>query len=96
MLSTIYLDAANDVVGVVREYPEHTTATLLEYQEVEPTATQRIEGGPTELFSLSDTKKDGYYYHRKTSGDGTQLTHYTKITDLDAVKQDLLYAELSV
>lgn len=85
MTATIYLDASGDVLGVAREMEGHTPVSLAAFQEVEPTATERVPGAPMHLTHKGRAVFEGWS-HRRTSGDGTQLAHYSKIRALDPLK----------
>ena len=74
-----YLDSSNDVVGL-----STVARTLEEAQAVNPDIATVIDGAPAEL-GIKDHPKC-VIYHRKTSGDGTDISHYTEFENLDDYK----------
>jgi len=77
-----FLAANGDVLGKAQ------TASLAFMQGRVPAITTEIASAPERLFRLGGAaldQPDGYY-HRKTSGDGSLLAHYTLRLDLDSYK----------
>lgn len=76
-----YVDAVGNVLSkstVVR--------TLAQAQAIMPDVTTIIAGAPAMLIPFLAASAQQPYYHRKTSGDGTDISHYTQIERLKPLK----------
>lgn len=84
MTQTAYLNSGGDVRALSSQ-----VRTLVEAQAVDATITEVIAGAPDELISVDHTRIRGKppYYHRKVSGDGTAIGHYSQIGKLKAYKR---------
>lgn len=83
-MASAYLNNNGDVLTVAR----NADPSIEEIQNKAPDVTTKISNAPNELKPLrvNDPHPDATEYHRKTSGDGTNINHYTAIPDLDAYK----------
>jgi len=77
-MPTAYLDASSDVVAM-----STVERSLAVAQSVNPAIVVVVSGAPSELCLKGASH---YTYHRKTSGDGTDILHYTAYEQLDGVK----------
>lgn len=75
-----YINAAGDVLGV-----GSTAVDLAVVQAELPTVTTRIDDAPSEVIAKGRIGK--IYYHQKSSGDGSDISHYIQIPHLDDYKQ---------
>ncbi len=79
-----FLNGTNEVVAV------STAARMLaQVQAVLPEAVVRVDGAPTGLKPRDSVTASNVMYHKKTSGDGTQLGDYTEVENLVSLKADL-------
>jgi hypothetical protein len=95
-----YLDASGNVLAAPREYDGVTYRTLAQFQaEVDDTATEVVVGAPGEVrpkqtgvLVRTDPNNlgDQYQHHQRTTGDGTEIGHYTLADDLDRYKSLLM------
>jgi len=76
-----YTDASNDVIA-------HSKAakTLAQAQAIKPEVTAVIADAPSELVVKGDQTAAKPYYHRHTSGNGTDIAHYIQIASLLPLK----------
>jgi hypothetical protein len=74
-----FLDVSGDVIAAAPNHP----ATLAEMQAKFPSITTKIDNAPDGL-QYKNWPKSGYY-HRKISGDGSLITHYSQIDSLPLV-----------
>lgn len=79
-----YLNASGDVVALSTR-----TRTLAEAQGVNPDITTIVANPPSGLVSTYAHRVRGVpsYYHRKTSGDGTDISHYSQIDLLNDLRK---------
>jgi hypothetical protein len=87
----VFLDASNRVVTIPTDNG-NIDLTWIQTNRPELNATQQIDNCPpdlhrfqTQIMSVCETDKD---YHEKTSGDGTDISHYTLQQDLRCPKLD--------
>lgn len=82
-MATAYLNATDDVLAITTR---PSPPSLIEYQNRIVEATQRILVAPDELVGKLSLGIGGVWtYHRKTSGDGTDISHYTLIEDVSGL-----------
>lgn len=70
-----YLNSASDVIGL-----SSTSRTLEQAQAQDANITSIISNAPTELIAVVYIRQNGIpaYFHRHTSGDGSDISHYTQ------------------
>lgn len=83
-----FLNSQNDVLAIAT-----VPRTLEEVQNKLPDAIEKIENAPIGLKPLRPLDPNAVEFHRKDSGDGTDISHYIVLADLDAYK-DLLYKKI--
>ena len=68
--------------------------TVAEVQGKAPSVTTRITGAPNTVQPKSDHNAATTSYHKKISGDGTDISHYETVTHLTAA-MNAKYAQMS-
>jgi len=83
-MTSAYLNDDGDVLAVAK----NADPSIEEIQNKAPDVTIKISNAPSGLkpLRINDPHPNATEYHRKTSGDGTNINHYTVIPDLDAYK----------
>ena len=84
-MTTAYVDIHNDVIAL-----STVPRTLEVAQDVNSAIVALIENAPSTLI-----RKGAFgvtYYHHWTSGDGTDISHYTEVVDLDDFKNQKIAA----
>lgn len=76
-----YLDTSSDVIAV-----SSTGLTLSEAQALNPDITTVISDAPFGLVAKGSETFVQPYHHRLTSGDGSDISHYTEIEVLRPLK----------
>ncbi|RLI84124.1 MAG: hypothetical protein DRP01_08425 [Archaeoglobales archaeon] len=79
MTKIVYLDATNTVIATSTK-----VKTLEEAQAINSSIITRVLDAPDQVVRTNTPGK--LYYHQLTSGDGTDLSHYTEVEYLDAYK----------
>lgn len=84
MSQTAYVDTAGDVVLLSSQL-----LSLAAAQAIDATVTAVVPSAPDAVICSNQFQARGRpaYYHRKTSGDGTSIGHYSQIERLAALKQ---------
>ena len=76
-----FLDAAGVVLALATE-----ERTLAQIQIKNPTAVEKITDAPAGLRPYTPLDSNCTDYHQRTSGDGTDISHYTLVAHLAAYK----------
>lgn len=76
-----YLDNLGDVVAA-----SSTEYTLVQAQAAIPEITTVVANAPDGLFIKGTQSASQPYWHRHTSGDGTELAHYSEVEELGPLK----------
>ncbi len=88
---TAYLNSSGDVLATAAEIEGHITPDLAAAQAVDANIATRIEGAPDEIRYAAKAGLHGYYppsYHRKASGDGTDIGDYVLVEDVTNYRAD--------
>lgn len=82
-MKDVFVDSSGNVVC-----EDYNGCSLADAQVKNPTVTERIQGAPDAVTpqKVSFPTPHQYYYHQKTSGDGTDISHYTEVPVLDELK----------
>lgn len=78
----VFLDALGNVQAI-----STSDVSLAAAQALNPSITERVDDGPPGLLHVEGAGRWGNpnYYHRRTSGDGTDISHYSQINVVGAV-----------
>lgn len=78
-----YLDANANVVGASNQ-----ARALAVAQGKNPAIVSSVTGAPTGLVPMAAHRTDGEpaFYHRKVSGNGTDISHYEQVPFLDEMR----------
>jgi len=80
-MTTAYLDIDNNVIGVSSVFRPLEIA-----QDVNPSIVTVVENAPDNVVVKG--KRGAVLYHKLTAGNGTDISHYTEVTDLDDYKNN--------
>jgi len=84
-MASAYLNDSGDVLSLAK----NSDPTIAEVQNKNPNVTIKIVNAPDELKPrrLFDPRAVATEYHQKVSGDGTDISHYVLVENLDAYKE---------
>ena len=84
-MSSAFLNFRNDVVAIAT-----VPRTLVEVQNKLPEATEKIDNAPDGLKAFMPFDQHMTEFHRRNSGDGTDISHYITIVYSIAERQEHL------